>query len=108
MDFIEQLLSLGNYTNILIVVNRLTKQAIFIPIQRSLNVIGLANLFVKHIFSKHRVLSYVISDWGLEFISYFFKSLASILQMHLYFTSGYHPKADGQTERTNQTLEQYI
>jgi len=28
--------------------------------------------------------------------------------MKLHFTSGYHPEGDGQTERTNQTLEQYI
>ena len=28
--------------------------------------------------------------------------------MWLYFTSGYHPKGDGQTERMNQTLEQYF
>ena len=28
--------------------------------------------------------------------------------MHLHFTSGYHPEGDGQTERANQTLEQYL
>jgi len=28
--------------------------------------------------------------------------------MHLHFTSGYHPEGDGQTERSNQTLEQYL
>ena len=30
------------------------------------------------------------------------------LNMKLHFTSGYHPEGDGQTEHTNQTLEQYI
>ena len=28
--------------------------------------------------------------------------------MKLHFTSGYYPEGDGQTEHTNQTLEQYI
>ena len=28
--------------------------------------------------------------------------------MWLHFTSGYHPEGDGQTERTSQTLEQYL
>ena len=28
--------------------------------------------------------------------------------MWLHFTSGYHPEGDGQTERTNQMLEQYL
>jgi predicted secreted protein len=30
------------------------------------------------------------------------------LDMKLHFTSGYHPEGDGQMERVNQTLEQYL
>ena len=41
-------------------------------------------------------------------MSHFFRSLGKVLDMTLHFTSGYHPEGDGQTERTNQTLEQYI
>ena len=48
------------------------------------------------------------SDHGMEFVSHFFRSLGKALNMKLHFTSGYHPEGDRQTERTNQTLEQYI
>ena len=41
-------------------------------------------------------------------MSNFFRSLGTALNMWLHFTSGYHPEGDGQTERTNQTLEQYL
>jgi len=68
----------------------------------------LACLFVLHVFSKHSVPSHVISNRGLEFVSNFFQSLGTALNMRLHFTSGYHPKGDGQTEHTNQTLEQYL
>jgi hypothetical protein len=68
----------------------------------------LAQLFVLHVFSKHGVPSHVTSDRGTEFVSHFFRSLGKALDMRLHFTSGYHPEGDGQTERTNQTLEQYI
>ena len=68
----------------------------------------LATLFVLHVFSKHGVLQHVTSNRGLEFISCFFRSLGKALDMRLHFTSGYHPEGDGQTERTNQTLEQYL
>ena len=44
----------------------------------------------------------------MEFVSSFFCSLGMALDMKLHFTSGYHPKGDGQTERMNQTLEQYL
>ena len=61
-----------------------------------------------HVFSKHGVPEHVTSDRGSEFISRFFRSLGKALDMKLHFTSGYHPKGDGQTEWTNQTLEQYL
>src|SRR5882724_356785 len=43
-----------------------------------------------------------------EFVSDFFQSLGTALDMKLYFTLGYHPKGDGQTKWMNQTLEQYL
>ena len=49
-----------------------------------------------------------MSDHGSEFILRFSKLLAQALSMRLHFTSGYHPEANGQSERVNQTLEQYI
>ena len=59
-------------------------------------------------FSKHGVPSHVTSDRGPKFVSTFFRSLASMLQMKLHFTSGHHLEGDGQSKRTNQTLEQYL
>jgi hypothetical protein len=68
----------------------------------------LAQLFVIHVFSKHRVLLHVTCDCGSEFVSCFFWSLGQALDMKIHFTSGYHPEGDGPTERLNQTLEQYL
>jgi hypothetical protein len=108
MDFIEQLPSSMGYTAILVVVDRLTKQAIFISTYDTVTSEQLAQLFVIHVFSKHGAPSHVTSDRGVEFVSHFFRSLGKALDMRLHFTSGYHPEGDGQTERTNQTLEQYV
>jgi len=108
MDFIEQLPLLEGYMDILVVVDWLTKQTLFIPTIRSLDATMLAELFIKHIFSKHKVPSHVTSDRGMEFMSKFFRSLANALDIKLYFTLGYHPEADSQTKHTNQTLEQFL
>ena len=59
-------------------------------------------------FSKNSIPSYVTSDKSSEFVSNFFHFLDTTLDMWLYFTLGYHPKGDRQTECTNQTLEQYL
>ena len=108
MDLIEQLPNSDGYSAILVVVDRLSKQAIFIPTHDTLTAPELADLFVTHVFSKHGVPSHVTSDRGSEFVSHFFRSLGKALDMRLHFTSGYHPEGDGQTERVNQTLEQYL
>ena len=108
MDFIEQLLSSSRHMAILVVVDQLTKQAIFIPTYDTATSADLAQLFVLHVFSKHGVPSHITSNRGSEFISHFFRSLGKALDMTLHFTSSYHLKGDGQTERTNQTLEQYL
>ena len=108
IDFIEQLPPSSGYTSILVVVDHLSKQGIFIATHDTITSSDLAWLFVIHVFSKHGVLAHVTCDRGSEFISCFFQSLGTALDMKLHFTSGYHPEGDGQTEHTNQTLEQYI
>jgi hypothetical protein len=106
MDFIEKLPSSTGFgfDSILVIIDGLSKQAIFIPMHNTITSAELAHLFLIHVFSKHGVPSHVTSDWGSEFILHFFHSLGLALD----FTSRYHPEGDGQTEWTNQTLEQYL
>jgi len=108
MDFIEKLPFSSGFDTILVIVDRLSKQAIFILTHDTITSAELAHLFVIHVFSKYGVPSHVTSDCGSEFVSHFFCSLGTVLDMRLHFTSGYHPEANGQAERTNQTLEQYL
>ena len=108
MDFIETLLMSSSCDSILVIVDRLSKQGIFIPTTIHCTSEDLAMLFVMHVFSKHGVPEHVTSNHGPEFVSHFFHSLGKALDMKLHFTSGYHLEGDGQTEQTNQTLEQYL
>ena len=108
MDFIEKLPSSSGFNTILVIVDHLSKQAIFVPTHNTITLAELAYLFVIYVFSKHRVLSNITSDHGSEFVSHFFHSLGTTLDMRLHFTSGYHLEANGQAEWTNQMLEQYL
>ena len=108
MDFIEQLPQSPGFTVILVIVDWLSKQAILIPTHDTITSPELTKLFLLHVFSKHGVLAHVTADRGTEFVSHFFWSLGKALNMHLHFTSRYHPEGDGQTECSNQTLEQYL
>jgi hypothetical protein len=108
MDFIEQLPVSSGYTTILVIVDRLTKQALFLPTTDEVTSEGVAQMYFQNVFSRHGVPAHITSDRGTEFVSHFFRSLGTLLGIRLHFTSGYHPQADGQTERVNQTLEQYL
>jgi len=108
MDFIEQLPLSGGYMDILVVVDQLTKQVLFILTTRSLDATMLAELFTKHVFSKHGIPSHITFNRETEFVSKFFRFLANALDMRLHFTSGYHLEADSQTECTNQILKQFL
>ena len=102
MDFIKQLPSSNGFSSILIIVNHLLKQGIFIPTYDTITSPEIAKLFIVHMFSKHGVPSHITSDRGLEFVSHFFRSLGKALRMTLHFTSGYHPEGDGQTNVMHQ------
>jgi len=101
MDFIEQFPESKSYTDILVVMDRLTKQAIFVPNRRTIDIEELLEVFIYEVFSKHSIPSHVTLDRDSEFVSKFFRSLANALNIKLHFTSGYHPEADSQIEHTN-------
>src|SRR5215475_9265650 len=75
MDFIEQLPSSSGFTSILVVVDQLSKQGIFIPTYNTITASDLATLFVLHVFLKHGVPEHVTSDWVSEFVLHFTWSL---------------------------------
>ena len=108
MDFIKKILSLSRCDIILVIVDWLSKKAIFILIVDTITLYNLAKLFVVYVFSKHGVLSYVTSNCRSEFVLNFFQFLGTTLDIQLHFMSRYHPKRDKRTEYTNQTLEQYL
>jgi hypothetical protein len=68
----------------------------------------LANLFCKHIFHIHGLPDKIILDQGSTFVSKFWQALMVSLNIKSALSTAYHPQTDGQTERTNQTLEDYL
>jgi hypothetical protein len=93
---------------IMVVVDRLTKMSLFIPTLTSVSAEDVARIYVRHVFSKHGVPSDIISDRGSVFVSQFMASLGKLLNIKMNYSTAYHPETDGQTERTNQTLESYL
>ena len=69
---------------------------------------GLARLFRDNIWKLHRLSESIVSDRGLHFVAEITKELDRILEIKMRLSKSYHPQTDGQTERMNQELEQYL
>jgi IS30 family transposase len=98
----------SDYDSIWVVVDRLTKTAHFIPVKTSYNSAVLAELYMSRIVCLHGVPKKIVSDRGTQFTSHFWQPLHEALGTHLKFSLAYHLQTDGQTERTNQILEDML
>jgi hypothetical protein len=94
--------------SIMVVIDKLSKSAHFIPVKSTFKAINIAEIFMKEIFRLHGIPKMVISDRDVKFTSTFWKELFAGLNTNLNFSTSYHPQTDGQTERTNQIIEDML
>ena len=108
MDFIVGLPDSNGYNSIWVIVDRLTKMAHFIPCRDDYTAQQYASLFIPNIFRLHGLPSSIISDRGSVFTSEFTRELCKLLKIRQNMSTAFHPQTDGQTERINALLEQYL
>jgi len=108
VDFIVELPESGGYDAIIVVVDSVSKHAHFMETVTTVTAAGAMNLYLRHVWKHHGLPRKVISDRGPQFIAAFMKELYRLLGIELASSTAYHPQTDGQTERVNQELEQYI
>ena len=105
MDFIPELPLSSRFNNILVIVDKLTKYAIFIPTTISVTEVKTAKLFFHHIISKFGILQQLITDRYARWKEEFWKEICKRMGMVRSLTMAYHPQADGQTKVLNKSLE---
>ncbi|GJW17496.1 putative reverse transcriptase domain-containing protein [Tanacetum coccineum] len=109
MDFVMKLLkSLQGYDTIWVIVDRLTKSAIFVPMRETDPMYKLARMYLKEVVTKHGILVSIICNRDPRFASNSWKSLQKALGISLDMSTAYHPQTDGQSERTIQTHEDML
>ena len=108
VDFITQLPPSKGFTAICVFVDRFTKMAHFAPTTDNVDAEGTVALFLKHVFSLHGLPDDVVSDRGVTFTAKFTQEILKALKIQQNLSTAYHQQTDGQTERTNAILEQYL
>ena len=109
MDFITQLpRTTRGHDAIFVVVDKLTKYVHIIPTTTDVNAVGVAELFVNHVFKSHGIPAKIISDRDPRFTGAFNTALTKIFGIRQALSTAYHPQTDGQTERVNRVLEDML
>ncbi|SOV08445.1 uncharacterized protein UDID_17393 [Ustilago sp. UG-2017a] len=108
LDFIEGLPPSRNYDSILVIVDRLTKFAILAPTYKTVTAKQTAVLLYRHMVRLFGYPDHMVSDRGRQFISGAWKAFAEQMGVKHSLSTAYHPQTDGQTERVNQVVEQYL
>lgn len=108
VDLITGLPESQGYDSIMVTVDRLSKMIHVLPTTSRLSSEGLARLFRDNVWKHHGLPQQIISDRGPQFVSGFMRELNRLLQIKTTPSTAYHPQTDGQTERVNQEVEQYL
>lgn len=108
MDFITDLPESNGYNSIVVFVDRFTKMSHFAACKKTTDAMDTAELLLAHVFRLHGVPKEIISDRGPQFISKMWKSFLDVLGVKVKLSTAFHPQTDGQSERVNQVLEQYL
>ena len=108
VDFITKLPLVAEKDAILVVCNRLSKMTHFVATIEETIVEGLVRLFKNNMWKFHGLSESIVLDKGPQFAVEMTKELNSMLEIEIKLSTLFHPKTDGQTERMNQELEQYL
>eukprot|EP00736_Rhodelphis_marinus_P011688 Rmarinus@m.20211 len=110
LDFITQLPPSGKlaFDTILVVVDRLSKRAHFLPCHATDAASDVARLYFGSIVKLHGIPQSLVSDRDVRFTSRFWRTLMDECGVKRNMSSAFHPQTDGQTERVNRVLEEMV
>jgi hypothetical protein len=93
---------------VLVIVDRFSKMAIYIPALKTWDAKQFAESYFEQVILRYGMQKGIVSDRGSVFTSAFWTEICYQLQVKRRLSTAFHPQTDGQTERQNQTMEQYL
>jgi len=109
MDFLTELPTCSaGFDSVLVVVEKLSKRAVFIPTRKTVTASDALQLLQDNVFTKFGLPLKIISDRDPKFISNFWQTLMELLDVKLNISTTDHPQTDGQSEIMIRSLSNMI
>lgn len=108
MDFITGLPPSSGFTVIMVVVDKLSKYAHFMPLKSDYSSKTVVEAFMHNVVKLHGMPKSIVSDRDKVFTSKFWQHLFQLHGTTLAMSSAYHPQTDGQSKAVNKCLEMYL
>ena len=108
MDFIDGLPTSGKFNCILMVVDKFTCYAHFLPLSHPFTSAKVAHSYLENVYKLHGLPAAIISDRDPVFTNTFWRELFKYAGTELRMSTSNHPQMDGQTKRVNQCIETYL
>ena len=108
VDFVTGLPESEGFDAICNIICHLTKQRHLIPCHTTCWAEEFAQLFIDNVFHLHGLHIDIVCDGRPQFIAKFWKHLDRYLGFTQSLSTAFHPQSDGQTERFNAVMEQYL
>ena len=108
LDLLRPLPMSNGYNAILVIIDRLTKYVKFEATHVELTAEGFAKILRDRVFRDHGLPQKIIHDRDPRFVNKYIQSLFALLGIRQNASTAFHPATDGQTERMNQDVEEYL
>jgi hypothetical protein len=108
MDFIGGFPKVDGMEAVMVVVDRLSKYAVFMAVSSTCSAELAAKMLFANVVKIFGLPEDVVCDRDPRFTGRFWTALFNTMGSELKFSTGYHPQTDGQTERVNALLEDYL
>ena len=108
MDFITDLPVSNGYDSIFTVVDQHSKAVILSPCHKTITAEQTSQLLIDNVWKRTGFPLTIISDRGPQFAAQVTQEFWRKLGIKQKLSTAFHPQTDGESERVNQELEQYL